>query len=432
LAAPAGVDARSVGTAIQDDAHPPQPWRNLSADEQARFDLGYAVFNTEWVPANTPAGRIDGLGPIFNSQGCDACHNSRRRGRGPRGDGEAPADLVIQLGQVTSGSSADRSVTRGNRAYGYVLNTSAIAGFQPEARVWIQYAIRQSTLADGTTVELREPRYRVADLAGPELAADTVLMPRLPPPVQGAGLLELVPESELERVAHAERRATADIRGRISRVQTGQGRRVGRFGWQASEPTVASQIAVAFAREMGLTNPLESSDDCGNWNVACRTAPTGGSPEVEPDLFEAVIAFERWHAVPVARIADESSIGGRLFRSAGCADCHRPTLSIEVGDQPHNVIHPYTDLLLHDMGKGLADRDLGGRPAASLWRTAPLWGTHAAYVSGQPLRLLHDGRARSVEEAILWHDSEARRARDTYSRLTKEQRRAVLEWIQDL
>jgi CxxC motif-containing protein (DUF1111 family) len=325
-------------------------------------------------------------------------------------------------------------VRRGSRDYGFVLNTSAIKGFEPEARVWIQYELRQTTLADGTIVELRQPRYRADKLAGPGLPADTVLMPRMAPPVQGAGLLERVPQFELEQIARAERAATADIRGRISWLQTrqGEGRSIGRFGWQASEATVASQTSVAFAREMGLTNPLVSADDCGNWNVACRTAATGGSPDVQADLFEAVIAFEGWHAVPVMKITDEASPGARLFESCGCADCHRPNLRVDLGNEDHATIHAYTDLLLHGMGQGLADRDLNGTPAPALWRTAPLWGMHAAYASGQPLHLLHDGRARSIEEAILWHDKEARRARENYAHLSQQQRRALVEWIQDL
>ena len=415
-----------MGTTVQDDAHPPHPWRVLTASEQARFDTGYAVFNTEWVPANSPAGRIDGLGPLFNSQSCDSCHNSRRRGRGPHGDGQAPSDLVIQLGQRMTRTR----VVRGNPDYGYILNTSAIRGFRPEARVSIEYTIRHITLGDGTIVELREPRYHVGSLDGPKLLPDTVLMPRMPPPVQGAGLLELVAPAELERVARLERTGPGTIRGRISWARAG--RVVGRFGWQASEPTVASQIGVAFAREMGLTNPLESKDDCGPWNVACRAAPSGGSPEVEPGLFEAVVDFQRWHSVPVTQQPDLSSAGAQLFESSGCAQCHRPTLPIDAGNKDEAVIHPFTDLLVHEMGGGLADRTVEGAAVPGLWRTAPLWGMHAASVSGQSIHLLHDGRARSIEEAILWHDSEARAARERYAHLNAAQRRALTEWIAGL
>jgi CxxC motif-containing protein (DUF1111 family) len=183
---------------------------------------------------------------------------------------------------------------------------------------------------------------------------------------------------------------------------------------------------------MGLTNPLESQDDCGPRDVACRTAPSGGSPEVEPELFEAVVDFQRWHSVPVAQQPDLSAEGGQLFESTGCAQCHRTTLQINAGTKDDTVIHPYTDLLLHEMGDGLADRTLDGAAVPGLWRTAPLWGMHAASVSGQPIRLLHDGRARSLEEAILWHDSEARAARDRYTHLSAAERRILTEWIETL
>jgi CxxC motif-containing protein (DUF1111 family) len=191
-------------------------------------------------------------------------------------------------------------------------------------------------------------------------------------------------------------------------------------------------VAVAFAREMGLTNPLEPHDDCGARNVACLTAPSGGSPEVEPELFEAVVNFQRWHAVAVAREPDFTSTGAQLFGATGCDQCHRKTLHVDVGSTDDTVIHPFTDLLLHDMGRGLADRTVAAVAAPSSWRTAPLWGMHAASVSGQPQHLLHDGRARSLEEAILWHDGEARVARDRFSKLTAVQRRALTEWIQSL
>lgn len=400
--------------AVQDDAHPPHSWKPLSRSEQARFDLGYAVFNTEWVPANSPAGRIDGLGPVFNVQGCDACHNSRRRGRGPRGDGEAPGDLVVQLG--------------GTDLYGRVLNTAAIPGFKPEGQVWIHYTSRRVRLADDTTIELHEPNYRIANLAGPPLPGGTVLSPRMPPAVQGAGLLELVPQSELESVVRLQKRATRDVRGRISWLRTDHGRVIGRLGWQAGQATVIDQVAAAFSREMGLTNPVAAFDDCGRWDAACRTAPNGGAPEVAPDLFEAVVAFERWHAVPVAKMPDRSALGAQLFARIGCADCHRSTLAIDTGA----VIHPYTDLLLHNLGVGLADRNLSGALIPSAWRTAPLWGLHASLVANQPPRLLHDGRARSVEEAVLWHEGEALRARDAYSHLNVQQRQSLIDWIAGL
>jgi CxxC motif-containing protein (DUF1111 family) len=408
---------------VQEDAHPPKTWRPLSPSEQASFDLGYSVFNTDWVPANSPPGRIDGLGPVFNSQSCDACHNSRRRGRGPRGDGDAPPDLVIQLGRLLP----DGTVQRGTEEYGYVLNPLAIKGFKPEARISIRYETQIRTLADGTRIELRAPHYEVSGLSGPALPPGTVLMPRLPPPVQGAGLLERVPQAQLVRIAAAQGRGHDGVHGHVAWLASGPDAPVGRFGWQASEPSVASQIGNAFAREMGLSNPLVGYADCGAQDTACQSAPTGGTPEVEPELFNAVVSFQRLHAVPVQRLPDLSSPGARLFAQTGCAQCHRMTLRVGSDE----VIHPYTDLLVHDMGAGLADRDVAGSAARDEWRTAPLWGMNAAYVSGQP-RLLHDGRARSVDEAVLWHGGEGHIASERFARLSADERRTLVSWIQQL
>jgi CxxC motif-containing protein (DUF1111 family) len=319
---------------------------------------------------------------------------------------------------------------RGNADYGFVLNVSATKGFRPEARVSIAYLTRVVKLADGSTAELREPRYRIDNLDGPNLTPDTVLMPRLPPSAMGDGLLELVPAAELERVARDE--ATSGLNGQLAWLRAeganGTTRLLGRFGWQASEPTVASQVAVAFAREMGLTNPLESHDDCAPSNGLCKTAPSGGSPEVEPALFDAVVNFERWHAVPVPKDPDLTSAGARLFDANGCTQCHRTALSTETG----KVIRPFTDLLLHDMGQGLADRTIADAVAPSRWRTAPLWGMHAASVATQAQHYLHDGRARSLEEAILWHDGEARPARDRFAKLSSADRHTLTAWINTL
>ena len=388
------LDAPEIGVVEEPDAHVPQPWRPLTAEEQSKFDLGLATFNTEWVPANAPSGRIDGLGPLFNSQGCDACHNSRRRGRGPRGDGEAPADLVIQLGRRLRGGGIERGID----AYGHVLNTAAVPGFTREASVRIQYDGEIRILPDGTRVALRMPRYAVTDLSGPPLPANTVLMPRMPPPLHGVGLLELVPRS------------------------------TGRFGWQATEPTIALQTASAMSREMGLTTTLVGHIDCGHADTACTQAPMGGTPEVEPQLFDALVFFQRLQAVPIEPARATS--GERLFAAIGCTACHSPTLSIRTPAHEVRTIHPYTDLRVHDLGSGLADRDVSGAPVLSKWRTAPLWGLNASVRSGQPLRLLHDGRARSLDEAILWHDGEGRAARTRFEHLTGAERRELTTWIE--
>lgn len=399
----------SLGLSVQDDAHLPQPWRTLSPEEQRQFEIGYAAFNTEWSPANSPTGRTDGLGPIFNVQSCDACHNSRRRGRGPRASGDAPGDLVIQLGRLMP----DGRVERGTADYGRIINTSALPGFEPEASVTITYADQVLRLPDKTEIRLRIPLYTISHLSGPELPPDTVFMPRMPPSAMGVGLLELVPDSAI--------------------VARGDGHKpAGRFGWQATEPTVATQTASAFGREMGLTSELDPQPDCGNSNTACLTAPNGGSPEVERALFDAVVKFQELHAVPVAVAPNRGSDGALVFNEIGCASCHRPELPVETPHAGRTAITPYTDLLVHDLGEDLADRTLSGKHVRSEWRTAPLWGLNATVASNQPLRLLHDGRARSIEEAVLWHGGAATAARERFANLNTDRRKTLVEWLKTL
>nr|WP_255682007.1 di-heme oxidoredictase family protein [Luteimonas sp. BDR2-5] len=397
----------------------------MDADEAARFDLGHAVFNTSWVPAGQPAGRRDGLGPLFNSVSCDACHNSRRRGRGPLDDGPAPSDFVLQVGQ----RQADGGIARGHPRFGHVVNTDAVAGFVPEAAVSIRYRARPHARPDGSRITLWSPAYQVETPDGAPLPDDLVLMPRMAPSAQGVGLLEAIPDSAI--LAGAQPRPGGP-RGEPAWIDAGNGRVLGRFGWQGTEATVASQVAVAFAREMGLTSAMIEAIDCASHDDACRNAAHGGTPEVEAELFEAVLAFQRLETVrrtpDAARRLRESRDGARLFANTGCGDCHRSGWTTHDGLR----IDPYTDLLLHDLGDALADRDIHGTPLRSRWRTAPLWGISTALEGGRPIRLLHDGRARSIEEAIAWHGGAAAPARARFDALHAEERQCLIDWVSSL
>ncbi len=421
----AAASPASIGVIPQVDAHDPLPWRTLTSAEQSVFDLGYAVFNTQWVPANAPVGRRDGLGPIYNSSGCDTCHNSRRRGRGPAADGEAPADLVMQLGVLTP----DGNLRRGTEEYGRVLNTAAIAGFNSEGIVTLRYQEHIETLNDGAQIRLRKPEYLIGELSGPPLSPRTVLMPRETPSAQGAGLLEMISTEELLANEKRQRQSKNGIAGHISWIEVDGHRAPGRFGWQATEPTIANQISAAFSREMGLSTSRANHIDCGREDTACRNAPTGGDPEVEPALFDAVVFFEQLHAVPGLKVVRDTRQGSMLFEKIGCAECHRPVTQVKLADSSRRTIRPYTDLLLHDLGQGLDDRTIEGAAVHGEWRTAPLWGLQASVASSQSLRLLHDGRARSVEEAILWHDGEAHSATEKFKHLSHEQRDALIAWV---
>ncbi len=424
----AGIVAMTAGSVVneQADGRSPASWRTLGRAERARFDLGHAVFNTSWVPANAPAGRRDGLGPLFNSVSCDACHNSRRRGRGPVGDGPAPTDFVIQAGRRLD----DGSVARGHPRFGRVVNTDAIDGFVPEAEVSIHYQAVTRTRPDGSALTLWRPDYRLRLPDDGTVPGDLVLMPRMAPSAQGVGLLEAIPEAAI--LAAASNSINGQPRGMPSWAADNDVKQLGRFGWQATEADVAGQIAVAFAREMGLTNPLIDRIDCAAADSACRDAAQGGSPEVSAELFDALLAFQRWEAPRRTPAAAEhlraNHDGAQLFADAGCGHCHRSEWTTRNGLR----IAPYTDLLLHDLGPELADRDVDGRPVPSRWRTAPLWGLSTAHEGGRPVRLLHDGRARSLDEAIAWHGGAANAARARYEALSAADRQRLLDWLASL
>ncbi len=409
----------------QPDGRSPLPWRALDSDETARFDLGHAVFNTSWVPAGQPAGRRDGLGPLFNSVSCDACHNSRRRGRGPQGDGPAPTDFVLQVGQ----RQGDGSILRGHPRFGQIINIDAIAGFAPEATVAIRYRAQPRFRPDGSRLLLWSPDYEVRLPDGEALPDDLVLMPRMAPSAQGVGLLEAIPESQILAAARPRRGKPG---GAPAWVETAEGRALGRFGWQGTEASVASQVAVAFAREMGLTSDMIAAIDCAPRDHACRNAAQGGTPEVEAGLFDALLAFQQLETVrrtPAAAAHLRGSVdGARLFAATGCGDCHRSGFTTRTGAR----IDPYTDLLLHDLGDALADRDVQGRPLRSSWRTAPLWGMSTALEGGRQVRLLHDGRARSIDEAIGWHGGAAAPARARFEALDASDRQRLIDWVSAL
>jgi CxxC motif-containing protein (DUF1111 family) len=411
----------------------PPTFEPLDEAMQARDALGHAVFNTHFVAASTPgAGRIDGLGPLFNSSACDECHNEGADARGPRADGPAPGPLVVQLeppvraGQLLSGDPR----------YGHVLSTGALQGLLPEGTVGIQYEMRTGHYPDGAAYQLRVPTYRLTDLRYGALSASTVIRPRMAPALFGDGLLESVPEQAIVQGVPGPDGGAAMGEPAWQWVQ---GQRVlGRFGWQGNSISIRDQIQKAFSREMGLTTRDDPQDDCTAVEQDCRAQPSGGQPEVSDELLDGVVQFVRWLAVPAADASEAgaASAGPTLdptFVAVGCASCHRPRLPVVLPDAQgrirHGSIAAFTDLRLHDLGDGLADRDASGHIVPSRWRTAPLWGMGYRLGREQFPTLLHDGRARSLEEAILWHGGEASHAREAFEHLPAGERASLLHWL---
>jgi CxxC motif-containing protein (DUF1111 family) len=412
-----------------------RPAANLRTHERAQFAMGNAFFNSPWVVAPASASARDGLGPLFNARSCDACHNNDGRGRPPE-HGDRPVSLVVQLSISTAGKYG-APLPEPN--YGGNLNPFAIVG-AAEGTIDITYEEQPGQFADGEAYSLRVPRYTFTDLQYGPLAPDVRFSPRVAPSVFGSGLLEAVPADEIRKREDPEDGDGDGISGRANVLWDHALNReaLGRFGWKANQPDIAHQTAAAFHGEIGMTSALNPTENCTPVQTACLAAPTGGEPEVSPEIFTHIVQYERMLGVPARRDLQDPQVrrGAALFQQAGCVSCHVPTLrTAKLDDAPwlsEQIIHPFTDLLLHDMGPALADGRQDFLAGGSEWRTPPLWGLGLLQTVNGHTLLLHDGRARNVSEAILWHGGEGERAKEAFRTMNKDDRAALLRFLGSL
>ena len=414
-----------------------RPAPNLTVTQRAEFFIGNAFFNSPWVVAPASASARDGLGPLFNARSCDGCHNNDGRGQPPLKDNEQPVSLVIQFATPTPG---DNNEPQSDPRYGVNFNPFAIGGVPAEGKLRIRHREIAGQFGDGTTYTLLAPEYSFEELAYGELAADTKSSPRVAPAVFGAGLLEAIPEAQIMERNDPDDANGDGISGRPNRVWDPLARRevLGRFGWKLNQPDIAHQTAAAFSGEIGMSTSLRPDQSCTPVQTQCAGAPDGGKPEITDEIFDRMVIYQRMLGVPMRRRLDAPEVkrGAQLFMDAGCESCHRATFkTADVHDQPWlsgQTIHPFTDMLLHDMGEGLADGRADFAATGSEWRTPPLWGLGLQKTVNGHTRLLHDGRARDTSEAILWHGGEAERAKEAFRTLSKSDRQAVLEFLDSL
>jgi CxxC motif-containing protein (DUF1111 family) len=365
------------------------PLEGLTIEEQAAFVKGDEEFGRRFSAAS-------GLGPIFNNVSCASCHSGDGRGR-------------IENSLFRIGSAAD-----------------------------------------GYLAELGGPQ--IQDKATPGYAAELVpggvaVSVRLPPPVFGAGLIEAIPESAILGNADSADTNNDGISGRPNWVYAqeyvpgtepngGTAKRIGRFGRKAQTSTILQQTVEAYHQDIGITSEFRPTE---NRNPAASTPieahDLAPDPEIPTSTVQAVVHYLRVLAPPAPGEDTPSRNEGRaLFTSVGCAQCHTPTLttgSHRVAALANKPVTLYSDLLLHDMGNALADNRPDGSASGREWRTTPLWGLRLmrAFLNGQAF-LLHDGRAKSVEEAILLHGGEGQRARNAFAALNAAQRAALLDFVE--
>jgi CxxC motif-containing protein (DUF1111 family) len=424
------------------------PAASLDDAGRTRFALGNSFFRRNWVQAPASSAARDGLGPHFSARSCSGCHVQDGRGAPPegvRGRGhEQPGALLLRLSIPGQGA---HGAPRSEPTYGDQLSTSAVQGVRAEGRIVVDYQERSGSFADGERYSLRIPRYRIVELGYGPLHLQTMIGPRIAPQLIGVGLLEAIPESAIYAYANEQAQRGDAIRGVPNRTWdvTAQQAALGRFGWKANVGSIAHQVASAFNGDIGITSRFFPDEACTALQLDCAAAPRGNrgtGPEIDDQTLSNVIFYQTLLAPPARRDADNPVVheGEALFREAGCAVCHRD--SWITGPPPHpeyssevlagQTIHPYTDLLLHDMGDQLAD----GRPdflaSGRQWRTPPLWGVGLIREVNGHDYLLHDGRARGVLEAVLWHGGEAERSKQRVLRMTRAQRRALVRFVESL
>ena len=410
----------------------------LGEDGTGRMEyvLGQSIFERIWVSAPASTEAADGLGPMFNARSCVACHPAGARPLALQDEKGLLPSLLMRLGLEGGGPDP---------VYGGQLQNEAVVGVPAEGRIALSFATETRHLADGTAVELRKPAAEIDVLGYGPLAPETRTGLRIGPAIHGIGPLDRIANADILLAADPDDLDKDGISGRAAWLDP-EMTKLGRFGWKAVQPDMIAQNAHAFSADLGLSTELfkDAQGECTAAQTACRSAPSGasvqyGDLEVSPLLMGVLDRFVAEAVLPMGgprplAPAETRAKGAEIFTEAGCAACHRNGYEVRwPADAPATRrISPYTDLLLHDMGDGLAEDLPEGAAAGREWRTAPLWGLRWALDAEGQGALLHDGRARNLLEAILWHDGEAKAARGRFAALSADERAALISFLSSL
>ncbi|SEH28606.1 di-heme oxidoredictase family protein [Rhizobium sp. NFR12] len=425
---------------------------NITFEEEQEFKLGNALFTKLWVSSPSSTQASDGLGPLFNARACQSCHLKDGRGHPPEGAADATS-MFLRLARPARtdderAAIADyRKLNFPDAVYGEQLQDLAVPGLQAEGRLQIAYQDLPVTLADGEVVTLRKPSYSVSDLGFGPMEGDVTLSPRVAPPMIGMGLIQAIHEADLLDNADPDDQDGDGISGKAALVRDHKSGelKIGRFGFKAQNASIRDQSSSAFVGDIGISTPDDPFDhgDCRKAQSDCLALPTGVQPRLGPveapdPVLPLVTFYSENLAVPARRDIGDAGVlkGKQLFYQAGCASCHMPKFvtSRDAGNKAHafQLIWPYSDFLLHDMGEGLADGQQVGVANGQEWRTQPLWGIGLTQTVNGHTFFLHDGRARNLTEAILWHGGEAQTARDAFASLSKDDRASLLTFLESL
>lgn len=428
---------------------------NMSFEKQLDFRLGNGVFKKIWVSSPSSTSASDGLGPLYNARSCQSCHIRDGRGHPPAANwpDDNAISMFLRLSIPPQTAQQRHLIETGKTAvipeptYGGQLQDLAISGVEGEGHMVIHYTETPVILADGTTVTLRTPSYSISDLKYGPLHPETMISPRVAPPMIGLGLLEAIPAAAIEALSDPDDLDGDGISGRPNRVWNSirQQHETGRFGWKAGHSTLLEQAVSAFRGDIGISTPLSNypAGDCTERQTICMKQPDGNSQqhdnaEVSMQMLSLVEYYSRNLAVPARQKAAQPEVlhGKAVFHQSGCAQCHQPTFTTaaisDMPEQSEQRIWPYTDLLLHDMGADLADNRPEYSATGQEWKTPPLWGVGLTKTVSGDSYFLHDGRARNLLEAILWHGGEAEAARQQVIHLATSERNALITFLESL
>ncbi|MDE0843916.1 MAG: thiol oxidoreductase [Psychrobacter pacificensis] len=441
-----------------------KPSSNLTASRKGSFFIGNAFFKQPWVVAPTSTDSRDGLGALFNVAACQSCHIKDGRGHAPMSADDDADSLLLRLSMPATTDEQRQQLQDSliekvvHPMYGGQLQDRGIQGVPAEARIAVQWTDKPVTFADGHVETLRAPTFNLTNPGYGAFDDAMMVSPRVALPMIGLGLLEQIPDDDIKK--QANNKSNSDISGKFNWVmdpQTGK-RALGRFGWKAGQTKLITQNQSAFNEDMGLTSNIRPHESCMPTQTACLNVTTGadeqgnGKPpvEVNDDVAKFVEFYTRNLAVPHRRNADDKLVlaGKKRFYDMGCQSCHTPRYQLPKTDDDHleqhgQVIYPYTDLLLHDMGDALADRTIAGKlPPKDAqveflansyeWRTPALWGVGLAQTVDPQATFLHDGRARTLMEAVLWHGGEAEKQQQQVLKLDKQGRAELNAFLKSL
>lgn len=401
----------------------------MNSRDQLVHEIGDKAFEQTFVAAGSDV--FGGLGPVFNNVSCISCHHND--GKGTPTAGQSTSSLLFRIslpGQDAHGAPLPAP------GFGLQLQDQALFGVTPEVSMEINYTDVPVQYADGTIINLRNPDYIIRNPYIP-LPATYALSARMAPPVFGVGLLENIPEQTILSFVDAGDKNEDGITGKANYIfdSTTNKNILGRFGFKANASTILFQVATAYQQDMGVTSYVQPKESSGGQMQDDKKAD---DPELPDSIVNAVAFYVRSLAVPARRnVTDPANKRGeQIFKQINCSGCHRPTVQtgtdINFPQLSNQRIHPYTDMLVHDMGPGLADNRADYLASGSEWRTTPLWGIGLfEKTNGIPF-YLHDGRARTLEEAILWHDGEAKRSKEQFMNLQKSERDQLIKFLKSL